>query len=110
MLFEILTGKAVASQDRAALRIGPWLQVPVKPAMVLPDPSPTRTKEFCILVSSPVGGGFYMRRKSHRKKNRRPIDAVNANCKAERLLRLKPIRALRVEDTPQIFARLALFH
>ena len=31
LLFEILTGKAVASQERAALRIGPWLQVPVKP-------------------------------------------------------------------------------
>jgi len=29
MLFEILTGKAVASQERAALRIGPRLQVPV---------------------------------------------------------------------------------
>jgi hypothetical protein len=28
LLFEILTGKAVASQERAALRIGPWLQVP----------------------------------------------------------------------------------
>ena len=31
LLFEILTGKAVASQERAALRLGPWLQVPVKP-------------------------------------------------------------------------------
>ena len=30
LLFEILTGKAVASQKRAALRIGPWLKVPVK--------------------------------------------------------------------------------
>ena len=31
LLFEILTGKAVASQERPALRLGPWLQVPVKP-------------------------------------------------------------------------------
>jgi hypothetical protein len=32
VLFEILTEKAVTFQERAALRIGPWLQVPVKPA------------------------------------------------------------------------------
>jgi hypothetical protein len=34
---------------------------------------PTRPKkEFCILVSSRFGGGFFMRRKSQRRKNTRP--------------------------------------
>src|SRR5262245_36475445 len=33
---------------------------------------PARFSEFCILVRSRFGGGFYMRRKSQKKKTKRP--------------------------------------
>ena len=40
-------------------------------AMVPRDPSPTRPEEFCILVNSRFGGGFYMQSTSGSVSNQR---------------------------------------
>ena len=74
LLFEILHRKGCASQERAALRIGPWLQVPVNTHPVEVDPvaeaSTRRTKRA---AEGTIPGGHSMGSRLLRQDPVRPL-------------------------------------